>query len=461
MSLASYFSRTLFLPLYHQLRGNRAINHWTERWNDILTWDYARAKAWERELLANLLRRAYGETSYYREIIDAAGVAGRLDDPAVLSQLPLLDKPIIRSRIEELTTRAIPKDKLIRSETGGSTSDPMSFYRDRDVYSNRWGLQAAANMALGWDPGEWSALVWGARSDLPSDYGWRYNFLNRLVHRRIILNAGRTDDALVHWFIAQLRKYRPGVIYGYPVMLEVICDAIRQAGIEIPAPRFVIVTAEMLSARARETIEATLRAPIVDRYASREFGVIADQVLGTRYYRVITGSVLMEVIPINPADPTFGELVITDLHNCGLPFIRYRTGDIGRLDERTVNGTPGLYVSELTGRSTDLIVSPAGRVISGTAALPLFREFQAIDQAQIHQLDYDQFKVVIVKGKSYTDETERSIIENLCEYCGAKVNVTVEYVDHIPRDKSGKFRVVISQVAPRLLAEKKSVTPRP
>ncbi len=453
MKLMNYLSRNYFGPMYNSWKGFGEINGQIAHWQGVMSLSHDEIQRLERKRLANILQSAYQNTRYYRELFDSTGVASRLDSPDILAEIPLLDKDIIQVSTEDMLNSTLPESEILKTMTGGSTSHPMIFYRDRLTYCARWGLQAVANMALGWEAGEWHALVWGARQDLPQNYSWRYRLLNLLVDRKIILNAALLSDEQTIWFVKELRSHTPRILYGYPVMLDLLATAIRENDLEIPAPEKVIVTAEALTTSARKNIESVFRAPVFDRYASREFGIVADQCENSKFLRVVSGSVKIEILPLSPDDPNFGELIITDLLNVGMPFIRYRTGDFGRLTAGEVNGRSGLFLSDIAGRTTDLIVSPNGRIISGTAMTPsFFTAYPGIKQAQIRQTAVDQFIILIVRNKEFPlINAETEMADTLGEYCGAKVNVQIEYVDSIPRDKSGKFRFVISSVTPELL----------
>ncbi|HSG98593.1 MAG TPA: hypothetical protein VLB27_00995 [candidate division Zixibacteria bacterium] len=451
MSLSEYLSEYLFGPLYNRLHGIGEINHAVSDWERIYASPDDERRRLADDRLARLLETAYHETAYFREVIDQRGLAGRLDDPTVLSEFPLLDKPLIRQRPRDFVNHTLPDSQLIRTMTGGSTSDPLEFYRDRNAYCRRWGLQTVCNRRLGWEPGEWYGLVWGAPQDLWDMNSYKVRLVNYLVHRRIGLDASGLTLETVREFFRQLWQKRPRIIYGYPVLLDFTIRLAREHGIEIPTAELVVVTAEKLTTHALRTISETFQCPVIDRYASREFGVVADQVAHTKYLRVAPASLRLEIIPFSQSDPQFGELVITDLLNVGMPFIRYRTGDIARLEEIEIDGRTDLVLSEISGRTTDLIIAPSGKVISGTAALPLFREYPGIDQAQIHQLDYDHFRIFVVKGKLFTQETEDGMRAKMNEYCGEEVRVEFDYVETIPRDPSGKFRVVISHLAEEYL----------
>lgn len=453
--IGEYLSANLFEPLYNSLRGYGDINKATSEWLETFALNPREQATLATQRLSDVLECAYRETVYYRDLFDAAGVSARLDDPAVLNDIPLLDKPLIRAQPESFISRTLPAQKIIKTMTGGSTSDPLVFYRDHETYCSRWGLQAAANLRLGWRPGEWYALLWGAPQDLWDMRSAKQRFKNTLAIRRISLDASGATEESVREFIRQLWKKRPRIIYGYPVLLEFLIHFCRQLDLQFPPIELVVVTAEKLTDHAYNTISKTFGCPILDRYASREFGVVADQRNAEEEAYVVPASVKIEVLPFADDDPSYGELIITDLLNRAMPFVRYRTGDVGRLKTAYTQDGPVETLTEVTGRTTDLIIAPSGKIISGTAALPLFREFPGIDQAQIRQLDFERFKILVVKNADFTSATAEGMRRKMDSYCGEEVDVEFEFVDHIPRDPSGKFRVVISELAEEYLRSRR------
>lgn len=450
MSAIGYLSRNLFEPLYNSLQGLGEINTSVPHWRKLFVAPYDEVERLQTRLLCSALNRAYENVPYYTELFDKLGIAGRLEEPAAFKEIPLLDKPTIRSRPDDFLNTSIPREELLKTATGGSTSDPLVFYRDHHCYCQRWALQAAANVQLGWQPGEWYGMIWGAVQDLPTGDSLRNKMMNSLVYRRLVLDSSSLDEQLLTQFLVEVRKRKPKIIYGYPVMLEVVADTIMGMKFEVPPPDAVVVTAEKLTTRARASIEKAFSAPVIDRYASREFGIVADQVAGSESLRVAPGSIHVEVDPISKDDPSYGELILTDLLNSGMPMIRYRTGDVGRLQKTTINGREGLFLSDISGRTTDLIVTAKGELVSGTGASPFFDEYVGIDQVQIHQQAIDRFEAIVVPTPDYGSETERLIRETLEQYCGSEIELTFTKVERIPRDPSGKFRVFISDVAPTL-----------
>jgi phenylacetate-coenzyme A ligase PaaK-like adenylate-forming protein len=445
-------SRHILTPLYNSSRGFGAINSHTKRWQEFFRLPYEDAKETERRMLSSILRSAYETSDYYRKLFDEASVGVDFDSPDTLEKIPMLTKSVIRSSALDLTNRNLPKSALIETHSGGTTGDPMYFYRDKNSYCHRWGLQAAANMQLGWNLGEWYALVWGASQDLPSAYTARYRLMNYFVHKKIILDAGMLNEESIEWFVGQLHKRRPRVIYGYAMMIELLAEALQQTGASFPKPQTVIVTAETLTPKANKTIGACFEATVINRYATREFGVLADQCAGSEYMRVVPNSLKLEILPLSAEDPAFGEIIVTDLINFAMPFIRYRSGDVGRLSEREVNGRTGLYLSELSGRVSDFLVTPSGRVVSNVALLPgFFVPHPHILQAQIIQSAKNDFRILVVSEKPEPATKDADDIARTFEkFCGEPINVTVGFVDQILPEASGKTRFIKSEVSPRL-----------
>ncbi|MBN4056674.1 hypothetical protein JYU19_00005, partial [bacterium AH-315-J21] len=155
MNLMNYLSRNYFGPMYNSWKGFGEINGQIAHWQGVMSLSPAEIQGLERKRLANILHSAYQNTRYYRELFDSNGLADRLDSPDILAEIPLLDKDIIRANTADMLNSSLPEGEILKTMTGGSTSDPMVFYRDRSTYCARWGLQAVANMALGWESGEW------------------------------------------------------------------------------------------------------------------------------------------------------------------------------------------------------------------------------------------------------------------------------------------------------------------
>src|SRR5690606_4657566 len=119
------------------------------------------------ESLERLLLHAHTNVPYYREQLEIAGVVK--DGKVTLEnfeRLPLLDKPVIRSRIDDLISRDSHTRGTYENTSGGSTGEPVKFIQDSDT--NDWKVAGALLFEkwTGYRQGEPFALLWGAGRDM-------------------------------------------------------------------------------------------------------------------------------------------------------------------------------------------------------------------------------------------------------------------------------------------------------
>lgn len=140
-----------------------------------------------------------------------------------------------------------------------------------------------------------------------------------------------------------------------PGETEAQLEAIRKLGVRVlvSAPSFaqklgeagarielLISSGEPLSSIAgrRERVEAALGGVALDAYASSEAGMMALETPEKNGLRVLEDWVYLEVVdPETGAilpDGERGELVVTHLNKQAMPLLRFRTGDLTRLERR-------------------------------------------------------------------------------------------------------------------------------
>ncbi len=150
-----------------------------------------------------------------------------------------------------------------------------------------------------------------------------------------------------------------------------------------------------------------------------------------------------------PASPgEVGELVITNLDNYGMPFIRYRIGDVAVPSDRKCNCGRGLPLLErIEGRTFDVVAGTNGRCLGGTFWTLLLRTFiKGISQFQVVQKAKDQIDITIVTNEAFKIGYIDLLKSKVREYCGSDMQVNFYTVPSIPVGKSGKFRFVVSKI---------------
>jgi phenylacetate-CoA ligase len=140
-----------------------------------------------------------------------------------------------------------------------------------------------------------------------------------------------------------------------------------------------------------------------------------------------------------------------------MPLIRYRTGDRAILE----TGAPGCacgralpLLGAIDGRSDDVLYTRDGRRVGRLD--PIFKASLPLHEAQIVQETLDRVRVLYVPDRGFTPQSAADLVRLLRDRMGP-VDVALEAVDRVPRGANGKFRAVVCQLPPDVIAAIKAM----
>jgi phenylacetate-CoA ligase len=399
--------------------------------------------------LRTLLSNARANVPYYRDLF------ARLEfNPATmtstrdLSRLPFLTKPIVRENIERL--KSARATDLIRFNTGGSSGEPMVFFMGRERVSHDVAAKWRATRWFGVDIGDREIVVWGSPVELGVQD--RLRGLRDRMLRSELLPAFEMSDTKLSAFVDRIRRQRPKMLFGYPSALSHIARHASKNGVRLDdlGIRVAFVTSERLYDEQRELIARAFGCAVANGYGGRDAGFIAHDCPAGGMH-ITAEDIVVETVDaagVNVPSGAAGEIVVTHLATSDFPFIRYRTGDIGVLDDRRCECGRGLpLLRELQGRTTDFVVARDGTVMHGLALIYILRDLPGIEAFRIVQEDLELTRVELVVNAHYGPEIEATIVRGFKARLGASVRVAVDQVVALEPEKSGKFRYVVSRVA--------------
>ncbi len=442
-----FVSGVLF-PLHERLKGHSTVAARTAL-EESQWWPAERIAALRLERLQALLLHAGEHVPYYRALFRRAGFdAGSVTDLADLARLPFLTKADIRADPESLKSDRAAG--LARSNTGGSSGEPLAFFIGRDRVSRDVAAKWRATRWWGVDIGDPEIVIWGSPIELGAQN--RLRALRDFVLRTRLLPAFDMSATKLDGFVAAIRATRPKMLFGYPSALARIARHATAVGVRLDALgiRVAFVTSERLYDDQREAIESTFGCAVANGYGGRDAGFIAHACPHGGMH-ITAEDIIVETVgaddrEVRAGEP--GEIVVTHLATADYPFIRYRTGDIGALDSRACACGRGLpLLREIQGRSTDFVVAADGTVMHGLALIYVIRELPGIAAFRIIQESRSATRVEIVPGTGYDSTAKGAIVRGLQMRLGQQTAITVEEVAAIPVDKSGKHRYVVSKVA--------------
>lgn len=435
-------------PLHEVLRGRRTLREVADL-DFIARRSHTDMQCVEHARLRNLLCFAHEHLPYYRNLLAQRALDPRHDDPqAILHKLPLLTKSVVRQHTADMRWSDVPGG-LIPHTTGGSTGDTLHFHIDRTRQTQDRAARLFMQRQFGVEIGARRMYLWGSpieRNGLPIK-----PLRDRLLNE-VLLNAFDLSPRQLDQFAAQLRRFRPRVLYSYPTTAARLAEYLAE---QHPCARYdwmqlVVLTGEEVTVEQKHRIAAVFRCPVAAEYGSREVGLIAHECPAGGLH-VISPHINVEVLVDGQAAATgeVGEIVCTTLNTRAQPLIRYRTGDAGRwLDGSCPCGQSLPRIEVTGGRITGFIALPGGRLCHGALSSYVLRDQAGIVEFRTHQRSLEWVEVYLVTNPQFDPATVECIRSRYRRLFGNDLRVDVHCVDRIPPDASGKRRHTISDVAP-------------
>ncbi len=396
-----------------------------------------------------IVEHAWNHCPYYRRRFGENGFEpADLKDWSDLRRLPILTKQDIRQNGPEMLAAQCDPKTLIPRKTSGSTGESLHFFMTERDYDFKRGVSLYRDQWTGWRLGEWKAMVWGNPSYMSS---WRGRLRNALLERCFSLDTLKMDETMMRAFASEIFRKKPTMLFGHAHSLYLFARYWEKEG--HPPYRFagILSTAMVLHGQERKACERVFETPVFDRYGCEEVSLIASECEAHEGLHVNTDALVVEVLTDDnkPAAPgEEGAVVVTDLCNRTMPFIRYRVGDMAVPSGKTCScGRTYPLLQRITGRVADYLRTPEGQWISGISLTENFATLiPGLEKIQIVQEKLNEIVLKIVPGPRF-DEASRNEIQRLVgERFGPQMNYQIELTQNIPPEPSGKYRFSICRL---------------
>ena len=400
-------------------------------------WDRPSIADHQARALVKMMRYAVGHVPYYRRLGMTPNDFRSVED---LARFPVITKATIQEFEADLIADGFDRSMLDSSVTSGSTGEPTKTYFDRAswLYSkytlkirrmveNGVGMFSRVIIASEYAPDALNAQRIGL---LPGD---------GLFFRQRRVSVHETPAAHIDVFNA----FKPDALYAFPSYLSELIDFCEDHSILLPNVRVVFTSSEVLSAPLRKRIEKFFGGRVCDIYGSTELKEVAWQCEGGRYHLNFE-SIYVEPTTVDGGEPA--PLVLSTLRNRAMPLLRYRIGDFGKLEYGDCScGRQSPYIETIAGREVDVLELPSGRRVSPYVLITHgIDRTPEISKYQFAQTDSDQLEIrVTLRSDGRKIEELQPIAKEVAARLNGEVDVRLVEVDHIPRTKGGKHRILM------------------
>jgi phenylacetate-CoA ligase len=303
--------------------------------------------------------------------------------------LPLIQKADIRKHPDDYLSLALrPGHSAWTRKSYGTTSRPIQVVHSNEYYFDLLYLpirKAAARFGCAQDDG---SPVYA----LGIGEGDNFVLVDPTGETGLYVEVGITAEgsASRRRAIDMIYDLQPRFVSSRPNLFSLLMDDVGvQFDLERYRPEAVMSGGEALLPDMRSRLEGFFGCGVIDRYGMSEVGLIASE-CSRGYLHVDNSAHYVEVVTASreqAAEEEVGEIVVSGVGNRTMPFVRYRTGDVGALSLQPCRcGHRAPRLVRFTGRQLPNFVSPSGRSFSpfGVTSL-VFGNFAEIKEFQLIQ----------------------------------------------------------------------------
>jgi len=439
----TFLSKHIGYRLRDKINGYNILKHF-DLFKQSQYWDEKRIAKFQLDKLKKVLIYAQVKVPYYRDLFKNIGFnPNEIQSTSELLKIPILTKKIIREAGSDLLSEDLKLHKYAKSKTGGTTGPPVELYRDLETYSVDWALIYRGNSWMGISLGDPILVLWGARTVLSESY--IYNLKKRIGNSFLnitYIDSFSLNDEKLCKLVNLINHKKPLLIRGYLSSLIQLANFIYKNHISLNyKPIAVCPTSETLYPNLRQLLSDAFNCEVYDHYACSEVNGIANECSNHNGLHINSEHVIIET----DNGLSSGNLIVTDLDNYLMPFIRYENGDSVVLSDKKCNcGVTLSLIKSIEGRQSDTIELKNNCNVHGVFFTDMFYEIglmsNDIPRFQVYQTIPGDIELRLERSKKLDPDMQTKLENALNRFFN---HYEIKYFPHLENEFNGKFRYLI------------------
>lgn len=421
--------------LWDFVKGGKIRAHYKDVQFILNNWPSKEAQDKRDKYLARLLNHAASTTEFYRKYQDFKS----------LQDFPVVNKSIIKENLEKILSDKFDKNTLHTVTTSGSTGTPFKIFQDalkrnRHTAENIY-FSEQANFFIG--ARLYYLRIWNVIN--------KKGFFARWMQNIVMEEIGDLSTKGIASVIEDLRKDRSTKgILAFASTYEGVCRYLNETKVDVSDIKVssIVAMSETLPETTKQQLQQYFSCPVVCRYSNMENGFVAQQCIAdNKEYHINHASFIVELLHlerdevVKPGER--GRIVITDLFNMAMPFIRYDTGDIAIMQTTSNCSLKTDVFTHIEGRKVDFLYSTNGGLLSPHVVTNTMWKYPDVIQFQFIQMGAKEYTMKMNMGEK-TFMKEMNLINDLKVYFGEDAVISIEYVHEIPLLASGKRKKILN-----------------
>ena len=414
-------------------------------------WDSDKINRLQLLKLKLLVNHSYKNVPYYHFLFKRKNIKPNdiktIED---IKKIPILTKEIVKSQGSQMISKIHDKKTLIYSRTGGTTGQPLRVIKDNRVKSWVWASFYRFFNWMNFELGDPRVTIWGQRIVSRQDKTQIIRKIQNWLKNEYFIDAFKISSIDLLNYIKKFEKIKPVNIHGYCSAIYNFALMIEKLNINLIRPKAISTTAEVLHDFHRQKFEKIFGCKTFDQYGSGETNAIAFECNEHKGLHINSEHVIVELLK-EKSKNNFGQVLITDLDNYAMPFLRYQNGDLCTLSDKKCScGREFSLIKAIQGRIGDTIYSPSGAIIHPEFFTHLlnetnFYEKYNVVKYQVVQESMNKLVWNFVLDQDLKIQDKKLLSRYIRKYL-PKMQVDFKILDNILNENSGKFKYVKSKI---------------
>ncbi len=384
-----------------------------------------------------LIQHAYERVPMYREFYGSQDFKPSLirgyDD---IEKVPLITKDMIRKfPLEKRVDSHVSGRSVHKETTSGTTGEPLEIWHDRtgSFIQTLKGIRPLREW--GYTPFNNTIRLWGGDLETKKSVIQKFG-----LFRRQDLDILEEPDTAVD----AIMRNRCDVLYASRSSLEILAEELNNKGLKVK-PRILASISEVLTEKHRQMFRNSFGCNTLNIYGCIEIGVIAWECPHNSDNLHID----METVLVNFRDVKttpygkVGSIIVTNLENYVMPFIRYDLGDLILLpdNDQCSCGRTLPVLGKVYGRNED-VLEYKGRKYYWHFFSNHLQNYLYINKYQIVQTKDGniEFRIHLVND---TEESRKTCLSGLSLAFSEHFSpLNVRFVERFSISPTEKFKVI-------------------
>lgn len=295
---------------------NPSLNKYFLFLKESENWSIEELERYQFEKLKNFLIFVNKYSPYYNELFNEIEFNPEtLKSIGDIKLIPVMDKNILLNNISDIHSN-FAFNKLIYSETSGTSGQPLKFYKNEEWDSHNRAAILRGYSLYGIKPWDFNGYLWG------------YNFSKYETLKTTILDFLQNRIRLFSYEEEEIKRFikkieNASYLHGYSSMIYEIAKNVNSLKLKDNFNlKMIKGTSEKIYPSYQDEVREAFGTKIISEYGAAETGVIASECKFGNMHINIENVIVEE---------EKGEIIVTNLLSKSFPIIRYKLGDFIKL----------------------------------------------------------------------------------------------------------------------------------